>query len=312
MPEKRTVLVTGSEGFIGSHLVKSLKKKYRVIRFDLKREQDIRSEQMVRVGFGDKFTKVWAVIHLAALKSVPFSFLEPYEVMQTNAVGTMRLLEEARKRGVKKFVYISSSSVYGGGLADVPISEDTRPNPLSPYAISKLAGEYYAMMYRRLYNMDITSLRFFNVFGPGCENVKGYGAVIPRWIKAMIEGKRIELYGDGETTRDFTYVDDVVSGIERVLEVKEWHCNPAIYNIAKGESISLKSLLSSLQRITGNQVRIKRLPEREGDVRHSCADISKAKLHLGYESNVSLESGLKKMVEYMEASELLKGDKLFI
>lgn len=286
------IIVTGSKGFIGSHLVTALNKSgHHVEGFDIREHE---SEDITVAGSFDSSVKAFKpdyIFHLAALKSVPFSFLEPYKVMETNGLGTLRVLEAAKKYNVKKVIYSSSSSIYGG-IHDrgYSIEADT-PNPLSPYAISKLSGEYYC----KIAQVSTVSLRYFNVFGIGQQTDSAYAAVIPKFIKALIKGQEVELHGTGHQARDFTYVSDVVAANVLAMKSKE----TGTFNVACGESHNLLDMISELQRITGKKLKTKLVASRQGDILMSQASILKAKSLLGYQPKVDFKTGLIKMVEWM-------------
>lgn len=284
-----TCLVTGSEGFIGRHLVQVLKQaKHRVIGFDI---QISLGEDITHPNALDfmKYEKVDFVFHLAALKSVPFSFLEPYKVMETNAIGTRRVIEACEKYGVKKLIYSSSSSIYGGSHERGWSIESDTPRPLSPYAISKLSGEYFCQIAK----LPTVILRYFNVFGPGQQTDSAYAAVIPKWIEALKKNEAVELYGNGHQARDFTYIDDVIQANILAMKTNE----TGIFNIARGQSHTLLELLSHLERIMKKKASVKLLPSKEGDIFKSCASKAKANSLLGYTPKVGFVEGLKRMVE---------------
>lgn len=289
------LLITGSNGFIGKHLFTALKKQgHNVQGFDIK---DNQGEDITDAKSFDASVKMFKpdyIFHLAALKSVPFSFLEPYKVMETNGLGTLRVLEAAKKHGVKKVIYSSSSSIYGGIHERGYSVESDTPKPLSPYAISKLTGEYYCS----LYPGRTSVLRYFNVFGIGQQTDSAYAAVIPKFIKALLKGETVELHGTGHQARDFTYVSDVVAANILAMKSKE----TGTFNIACGESHNLLELIAELQRITGKKLKTKLLASRQGDILMSQASVLKANSLLGYKAKVDFKTGLIKMVEHMRKS----------
>lgn len=322
-------LVTGAAGFIGSHLVeKLLRLGQSVVGLDnlatgrLQNLEDVRealsAEEWARFRFlqGDvchtepcktACEGVDYVLHQAALGSVPRSIAHPAASHQSNVDGFLNILLAARDARVKRFVYASSSSVYGDS-ANLPKVEHTIGKPLSPYAATKLINEIYGQTFQRCYDIRTIGLRYFNVFGPRQDPHGAYAAVIPRWFTAVLEGKEIELYGDGETTRDFCFIDNVVQAnlLAAVVDVPEGI--PA-FNIAVGQRTSLNELASQICALltagrTGFSPKIVRGPQREGDVRHSLADISLARSQLGYEPSHKLQQGLAEVRDwYLRTSE---------
>jgi UDP-N-acetylglucosamine 4-epimerase len=221
------------------------------------------------------------VLHQAALASVPRSLESPLSFHTSNVSGTVNLLEAARKHNVRRLVYASSSAVYG----------DSNGELLSPYAATKHITEIYARTYHTCYGLSTIGLRYFNVYGPRQDPAGAYAAVIPKWINAVIRNEPIYINGDGETTRDFCYVQDVVQA-NVLAAITELQKPDTSYNVGYGESITLNSLLSTIQDLTGTKVRPLFNPERPGDIRHSLADISRLSLHYGYKPQYSLRSGL--------------------
>jgi len=305
------ILVTGGAGFIGSHLVDALVEKGYEVRilddFSTGKEEnvekfkdkveiirgDIREEKVVRIALEN----VEIVFHLAALPSVQRSLENPLRTHEVNATGTLLLLKESCELGVKKFIYASSSSVYGDS-PNLPKSENMPPKPKSPYALSKLMGEQYLHIFYELYGLRAIALRYFNVFGPRQDWRSEYAAVIPRFIMALLEGESPVIYGDGTQTRDFTYVGNVVKA--NLLALNTSKLDGEVVNIACGKSTNLLELLSILQKILNVRVAPRFLPPRKGDVKHSRADISLAEKILDYKPEVSLEEGLRETVEWFE------------
>lgn len=297
-------LVTGAKGFIGTHLVKRLKAEgHRVFEFDLKNNWDIRSDNSLHIALYGQ--KIQYVFHLAALKSVPFSFLQPFAVMETNGIGTLRVLLACRRYGVKRVIYSSSSSVYGGVSGTQASKEDDMPQPKSPYAISKHVGEQYCKMFSSLYGLQTVSLRYFNVFGPGQEPDSPYAAVIPKFIKCAQEGKPYTINGDGSHRRDFTYVSNVVDANILAMKMpgKMFAFTGHVFNIANGTTRSLNDLCDTVDTFMGfkkkKKVKMKRVygPEREGDIKFSSANIWRAEKYLGYQPKVSFEVGIHRMIK---------------
>ena len=273
------VVVTGGAGFIGSHVARRLLKgNHEVVILD-----DLSTGLMRNVPPGARFSQCdlsdlqvlvghvngWdAIVHLAARGSVPRSILDPIATHKANATGTLNVLEAARRVGAS-VVWSSSSSVYGGNT-QIPKDEGARTEPITPYAASKLAGESYARSFGECYDMTITTLRFFNVFGPRQRPDHDYAAVIPKWIWAALHGQPLRLNGDGTTSRDFTFVDDVVSVIERATTSRMSHPSPI--NVAFGRSTTLREVLKSIESLVGLPVHVHEGPERAGDIRHSLND----------------------------------------
>jgi UDP-glucose 4-epimerase len=239
------------------------------------------------------------IFHQAAMRSVPRSVADPLGANLSNVNGTLHVLEAARRAGVRRVVYASSSSVYGDG-AELPKREDQAPSPISPYAVSKAAGEQYAAVWHRLYGVETVGLRYFNVFGPRQDPASEYAAVIPRFILWGMRGQPLEVHGDGEQSRDFTYIDNVVDGVLRAAEAPA--ASGEVMNVATGGRISLLELFAAMKRITGAEVEPIFTDARPGDVRDSQADISKAKHLLGYEPVVPFEQGLAATVAWYRSS----------
>lgn len=306
-----TYLVTGGAGFIGINLVKELLKRGQQVRvldnFSTGRrenldpvldqieviEGDISSYHIVRKAVeGADY-----VLHQGALPSVPRSINDPITSNNVNINGTLNLLEASYQAGVKRFVYASSSSVYGDSEVS-PKHEELKPNPKSPYAISKLTGEYYCKVYFQLYGLQTVALRYFNVFGPRQNPNSQYSAVIPKFLKLIQEGKAPHINGDGSQSRDFTYVMNNVEANLRACEVEG--LGGSVMNIACGGSYTLIELVQALNEILGTNVQPTFGPSRAGDVMHSKADISLAHKLMGYEPKVGFKEGLKLLVEHFE------------
>lgn len=232
------------------------------------------------------------IFHLAAVASVQRSVENPLQVNEINLNGTLNVLDAARHAGVRRVVFASTAAVYGTS-PDLPKREDMKPDPRSPYAVTKLASEYYASVFQELYGLEAVALRFFNVFGPKQDPSSEYSGVISRFISAIMRGEQPVIFGDGEQTRDFVFVKDVVSAC--VLASKS--PPTGVFNVARGQSTSLNQLLMMLGRIAGREVQAKYAPARAGDIKHSLADISKAEM-IGYRPEHSVEEGLRKTVEW--------------
>ncbi len=293
-------LVTGGAGFIGSNLVEALKEAVVVDDFSTagKLSSDFVKSSGARVFKGDindaKLLKealagVDTVYHQAAVASVPRSIKDPLTTNRANVSGTLSLLVACVDAGVKNVVFASSSSVYGD-TPTLPKVETMQPNPKSPYAVSKLAGEHYIRVFGELYGLKAASLRYFNVFGPRQNPESEYAAVVPRFTKAAFANEPLTIFGDGSQTRDFTYVKDVVEANKKAAG------KSGIFNIAGGKQVTIKSLAERIIELTGSKSDIKYLPERAGDIKHSLADISLAKKGLGWAPKYTLEQGLKEYI----------------
>jgi UDP-N-acetylglucosamine 4-epimerase len=320
-------LVTGSAGFIGSHLVQALLAlDQHVVGLDNFATGHRRNLEEVRTAVGavawqrHRFVEgdiadpavchsacgeIDIVLHEAALGSVPRSIRDPLATHAANATGFLNMLTAARDAGVKRFVYASSSSTYGDHEA-LPKVESAIGAPLSPYAVSKLTNELYAGVFGRCYGMPIVGLRYFNVFGPRQDPLGAYAAVIPRFISAMLEQVQITIHGDGETTRDFCYVDNVVQANLLAATTDDPSAIGEVYNVAVGDRMSLNELYRTLRDLIGErhpELRIlaPRYAEfRAGDVRHSEADIGKARRLLGYLPEWKVRSGLANALPWYE------------
>jgi UDP-glucose 4-epimerase len=233
------------------------------------------------------------VAHLAALPSVPRSVQDPLTSNATNVTGTLNVLLAARDSDVGRLVYASSSSVYGAS-PDMPKREEQATLPISPYAVAKAAGESYCRAFHEVFGLETVALRFFNVFGPGQDPLSQYAAVIPRFITALLDGKRPTIFGDGEQSRDFTYVDNVLDGITLALGTPG--NGGETFNLATGHGVTLNELFSQLAEIIGSDVEPEYAPARPGEVRHSQADVSRAREALGFEPAVTIEDGLARTV----------------
>jgi nucleoside-diphosphate-sugar epimerase len=240
------------------------------------------------------------VFHQAAIPSVPRSVDNPRETHVACVDGTFTLLAAARERGVRRVVYAASSSAYGD-QPTLPKKEDMRPEPLSPYAVAKLVGEYYCQVFNRVYALETVCLRYFNVFGPRQDPSSQYSGVISRFISALLSNQQPVIFGDGEQSRDFTYIANVVAANMRAAETTKGVGQ--VINIANGERTTLNELLSVLKTITGRtDVEAEYRPPRVGDVKHSLADITQARSLLGYEPHVGLEEGLRLTMEWWRQS----------
>jgi nucleoside-diphosphate-sugar epimerase len=309
-------VVTGGAGFIGSHVVERLLRDHpeatvRVLddfssgamgnlpfapsagrRLEIVRG-DIRDLAVV-----EGVTRGAAVIfHQAAMRSVPRSVADPLGANDHNVNGTMHVLEAARRVGVRRVVYASSSSVYGANPA-LPKREDQTMTPVSPYAVSKAANELYASVWTRLYGVETVGLRYFNVFGPRQDPKSEYAAVLPRFILWALRGEPLEIHGDGTQSRDFTYIDNVVEA--NVLAAKAPAAVGEAFNVGCGERVSLLDIVARLERLLGTTVRRNHTPSRAGDVPHTLADIGKAHRLMGYTPLVDFDEGLRRTLDYFK------------
>ena len=303
----KKILITGGAGFIGSNIAERLQDEYRVVVFDNfssgKREnlQNLKMELI----YGDLLDgeslqeacrDVEVVFHLAAQVSVPRSLEDPVETAQVNTIGTLNLLNAAVKQDVKHIVLSSSAAVYGDNPA-MPKEESMIPEPKSPYAVSKLDGEYYFKMFRDEYGIDAVCLRYFNVFGPRQDPSSVYAAAIPSFIHQATNNRDLIIYGDGQQTRDFVYVEDVVAANLLAAGFGEvrprGHC---VYNVASGRSVSIIELARMIIEITGSRSNLVHEPERSGDVKHSLADIAKIQRELGFSPKTDLLEGLERTI----------------
>ncbi len=305
------MLVTGGAGFIGSHLVERLVGLGHEVRvlddFSTGKRENLSSVEGVDILEGDirdmptveravKGAEV--VFHEAALASVPRSVADPVSSNDVNVTGTLNLLVASRDSGVRRLVYASSSSVYGDS-PELPKQERMAPSPESPYAASKLAGENYCRVFSSLYGLECVALRYFNVFGPRQDPGSQYAAVVPLFVKALLEGTPPVIYGDGEQSRDFTYVANVVDA--NVLALSATGVAGEVFNTACGRTSTVNELLAKLQGVVGTSLTAHPTAPRAGDVPHSYADISKAEKILGLGSGVSLDDGLALTVDWFRS-----------
>ena len=301
-------LLTGGAGFIGSHIVKRLVGEGAVVRVvdnlstgQVARLENLRcSIEYVEADLADNLVSdevvkdVDYVLHQAAIPSVQRSVRDPIGTNRANVTATLNLLESCRKAKVRRFVYAASSSAYGDTEV-LPKSEEMPPNPLSPYALQKLAGEHYCKLYYSLYGLETVCLRYFNVFGPGQDPHSEYSAVIPKFISKLLINELITVYGDGEQSRDFTYVENVVDA--NLLALQATKACGKVLNVGCGERITLNTLIQLLEEIVGVKAKVSYSASKPGDVRHSLADINLARRLLEYEPKVMAKEGLRRTVE---------------
>jgi nucleoside-diphosphate-sugar epimerase len=305
----KKILVTGGCGFIGSHIVdRLLKEGCRVVVVDdlscgtldnirhcLGKisfiKGDIRDAKILKLALDG----IDYISHQAALRSVPKSVGNPYQYHDVNVTGTLRLYLKAREKKVKRIVYASSSSVYGQRV-DFPERESDLPSPYSPYAATKLFGEYYGFIFSSLYNLPVVSLRYFNVFGPRQSLEDEYAVVVPKFITCLLSDQNPPIYGDGRQERDFTYIEDVVEA--NILALTKEKVEGEVFNIASGQPQSVNHLLDCLKSIIGKKIDPVYLPPRPGDVRKTHADIEKAQRLLGWQPRIDFYQGLIRTVEW--------------
>ena len=309
-------LVTGGAGFIGSHVVERLLRdggRVRILdnfstgslRFlPFARDYGAALEivegdicdlpTVERVAAGAQ-----VIFHQAAMRSVPRSVKDPLGANANNVTGTLTVLEAARRLGIRRMVYASSSSVYGD-RPDLPKREDQPTAPISPYAVSKVAGEQYAAVWHRLFGVETVGLRYFNVFGPRQDPASEYAAVIPRFILWGLDGASLEIHGDGGQSRDFTYIDNVVEA--NLLAATAPEAAGEVFNVGCGARVSLLDIVGMLEKSLGRPLARHHRPVREGDVRHTLADVSKAKRLLGYTPLVDFDEGLRRTVEFFRSA----------
>ena len=312
MPD--TYVVTGAAGFIGSHIAERLLRdgqRVRIIdnlltgkRENLKFLKSLGGDLSVTIGavtdldgLRALFQNADYVLHQAALPSVPRSIADPLETHRHCVTGTLNVLIAARDAGVKRVVYAASGSAYGDESGGAKV-ESMSPAPISPYGVAKLAGEYYAAAFSHSYGLETVSLRYFNVFGPRQDPTSTYAAAIPKFITMMLCGERPTIYGDGTQTRDFTYVDNIVHG--NLLACKAPRTAGETINLAVGRRILINDLVAKLNAILGTDLAANYVDERPGDIKHSRADIAKARDLLGFEPVVSFEEGLRRTVDWYQ------------
>ena len=304
-------LITGIAGFIGSSLARAVLQRGDRVRgldnFSTGKPENI-AEIIDRIDFReadllDLEAMRWAcrdmdyVLHEAALPSVPRSVKNPLETNRSNIDGTLNLLVAARDAKVQRVIYAASSSAYGD-TPTLPKSEDMAPKPISPYAVSKLAGEYYMASFSRCYGLETVSLRYFNVFGPRQDPHSPYSGVLAKFITQMLAGEQPLILGDGAQSRDFTYVDNVVNANLLACAAPAKDVVGKVFNIAGGRRIDLNEMYRLLQKLVGYSSPARYGPERKGDVKNSLADLTRAERDLGYQPTVSLEEGLRRTVEW--------------
>jgi UDP-N-acetylglucosamine/UDP-N-acetyl-alpha-D-glucosaminouronate 4-epimerase len=306
-------LVTGGAGFIGSNIVDELLRRGHsvVVLDDLSSGSEenlagVRSKIDLRIGSIIDLATVQSacagadyVIHLAARTSVPKSVKDPLETNQVNIDGTLNVLLAARDAKVRRFVYAASSAAYGE-TPTLPKVESMQAEPISPYGVTKFVGELYAQVFGRVYGLENASVRYFNVFGPRQDPTSQYSGVLSRFMLAVLKGEPLVIYGDGEQSRDFTYIANIVDETLRACEAAG--ASGKVFNGGTGARITLNQVVKLLAKITGNKIPVKYDPPRDGDIRDSQADVSLAREILGFEPRVLFEEGLRRTWEWYKAS----------
>jgi UDP-glucose 4-epimerase len=302
----RRVLVTGGAGFIGSHLVDRLGARNEVTVVDdlstgslrklaeaprtirVKKASILRPDILRKAMEGQQ-----VVYHLAAKTSVPESVEKPQEYWRTNVEGTVHVLRAAADAGAQRVVFVSSAAVYGTS-PEVPKVETMRPDPASPYAMTKMVGEFACEEIHQLSGIETVALRVFNGYGPRQDPGSAYAGVIPKFAAAVVAGRPVEVHGDGDQTRDFVYVVDIAEALELAGDKP---VQGQVLNIASGQAISVNEVIEKLSALVGKPIRVHRKPERAGDIRHSLADVTKARTLLGFTARTPLQEGLAKTLK---------------
>jgi nucleoside-diphosphate-sugar epimerase len=304
-------LVTGIAGFIGSSLARSVLAQGDEVRgvdnlstgkrenlADILGRVDFREADLLDLpALHDACRGVDYIFHEAAIPSVPKSVLDPLGSNRANVDGTVNVLVAARDAKVKRVVYAASSSAYGD-TPTLPKQEDMKPNPISPYAVAKLSSELYMTSFYRCYGLETVSLRYFNIFGPRQDPSSQYSGVLAKFITQMLAGEAPTILGDGSQSRDFTYIDNVVSANLLACKAPAEKVAGQVFNVATGTRIDLNETFRVLKKLTGFNGEVKYGPERAGDVKHSLADLTRSEKLLGYKPLVNFEEGLKKTVEW--------------
>ena len=304
-------LVTGGAGFIGSNIARQLVARGEKVRilddfstgkrenlFDLDEAEIIEGNLIDRETVRNALKGVKYVLHQAAIPSVPRSVADPLRSNEANVTGTLNLLIEAREAEVERFVFAASSSAYGDTVV-LPKVESMPANPLSPYAVGKYTGELYVKVFADIYGLPAVSLRYFNIFGPSQDPASEYAAVIPKFIQSMLQGKAPVIYGDGEQSRDFTYIDNAVEA-NLLACLSDKAGRGEVINVACGQRYNLNQLVGALNDLLGTSIEPVYTEAVAGDIKHSLADTGKAKELLGYEVKVSFIEGLRRTVDWFK------------
>jgi nucleoside-diphosphate-sugar epimerase len=307
-------LITGAAGFIGSSLVRALLERGDEVRgvdnFATGRRENL-NEVLGRMDFREAdildldamrsaCSGIDYVLHEAAIPSVPKSVIDPLGSNRANVDGTLNLLVAARDAKVKRVIYAASSSAYGD-TPTLPKHEAMTPNPISPYAVAKLASELYMISFFRCYGLETVCLRYFNIFGPRQDPSSPYSGVLAKFSQQMLRAEQPTIFGDGETSRDFTYIDNAVSANLLACSAPAPDCAGRVFNCATGRRITLNETFAAMKKLTGYKGTVKYAPERSGDIKHSLADITLAQKHLGYKVLVNFEDGLERTVEWYKS-----------
>jgi UDP-glucose 4-epimerase len=313
-----TYLITGIAGFIGSSIARELVRRGENVRgidnfstgkpenlAAIRDRLDFREVDLLDFdGITEACRDIDYIFHEAAIPSVPRSVADPVSCNRANVDGTLNLLVAARDAKVKRVVYASSSSLYGNSPT-LPKREDMSPNPISPYAVAKLTGEYYMRSFFQVYGLETVSLRYFNVFGPYQDPTSMYSGVLAIFISRMLRGEQPTAYGDGEQSRDFTFIENVVNANLLACHAPAAQAAGGYFNAATGQRITLNETFNILKELTGYKGSLAFGPDRAGDVKHSLADISLAAKHLGYRPSVSFREGLHRTVEWYREQAVL-------
>src|SRR3982075_2358979 len=318
-------LITGIGGFIVSALARALLSRGEQVRgvdnFATGRRENL-AEILDRIDFREadlldldamKTACEGAdyVLHQAAIPSVPKSVLDPIGSNRANVDGTVNVLVAARDAKVKRVVYAASSSAYGD-TPTLPKHEGMTPNPISPYAVAKLASEHYMISFYRCYGLETVALRYFNIFGPRQDPSSPYSGVLAKFITQMLRGDRPTIFGHGEQSRDFTFIDNAVQANLLACEAPANQAAGQVFNVATGQRVTLNEMFTALQKLTGYSGQPEYAPERGGDIKHSLADISKAEKYLVYKPKVNFEQGLQRTVEWYRAQAAATDDQLAV
>ena len=320
MSNPKIILVTGCAGFIGGNFVKQFRKKFskaKIIGIDdfstgrkdvlnssiIFYEGSILNEKLLEKIFSKH--KPEYVFHFAALPRVSYSVEHPRHTSEVNIIGTVALLEAAKNNGVKRFIYSSSSSVYGGAKKLPTKESESFPDPKSPYAVQKYIGEPFCKIFSELFRLDTICLRYFNVFGPGQYGDSPYSTVVSAWLESLYfpRKKKAFIEGDGNQSRDFCYVDNVILANILAMQSKS-DFNGEVFNVAHGSQIKVNEVKKVIEKYTNKKLDLEKRPPRLGDVRHTHADISKAKRLLGYNPTVNFNEGLKQTIEWFKSRKI--------
>ena len=307
-------LITGVAGFIGSALARAVLAQGDQVRGidnfstgkrenlgEILTQMDFRQVDLLDLeALREACVEVDYVLHEAAIPSVPKSVLDPLGSNRANVDGTVNLLVAARDAKVKRVVYAASSSAYGD-TPTLPKREDMTPNPISPYAVAKLASEHYMISFYRCYGLETVCLRYYNVFGPRQDPTSPYSGVLAKFITLMLKGEAPTIFGDGTQSRDFTYIDNTVEANLLAAKAPADEVAGQVFNVATGRRVDLNEMFQALKKLTGYSGEVQYGPERGGDIKHSLADIARAEKHMGYKPKVDFEEGLRRTVEWYRA-----------